>query len=120
MALITTTLPIAAIHGKLSRKDDIYYAVRGGKQIAVRIAEQVDHPTAKQLQQRQRMSECNLVVNSLLSSPQSHTHYAQEWQQALADGTSHYTRLRDYLFALTYRKLYSEVESRKSKVESRK
>jgi len=107
MALITTTLPIAAIHGKLSKKDSIYYAVRSGKQIAVRMQPQEDHPTANQLRQRQRMSECNLMVNSLMSNPAHRARYEQLWQQALANGTDHHTRLRDYIYALTYRKLYS-------------
>jgi len=107
MALITPSLPIAAIHGKLSKKDNIYYAVRSGKQIAVRMHPQADRPTANQLLQRQRMSECNLVVNSLMSNPDHRARYERLWQQALADGTDHHPRLRDYLFTLTYHKLYS-------------
>ena len=111
MAEIKLIHPLAAIHGKLSKKDDIYYSVRHGKQIGVRLQERVDNPTDTQNQHRQRMRECNLVVNNLLTHHRDR--YYQQWQDyernlTAAGGPTakrSFSRLRDYVYSIVYQTL---------------
>lgn len=106
MAIILPAAPIQEIRGKLHKSDDIYYTVRGGRQVGIRLRKWVDRPTPAQLAQRERMRQCNAAVHSLLSVPDIRARYHAEWQAARLAGTDSHTRLCDYLFSQFYHKIY--------------
>ena len=109
MATILPAAPIASIRGKLRKSDDIYYTVRGDRQLGIRINEWVDHPTDTQLAHRERMRQCNAAVHSLLSVPETRARYYAEWQAARLAGTDSHRRLCDYLYSQFYHQIYTKV-----------
>ena len=106
MSEVTLKDPIRAIHGKLSKRDDVYWTERFGKQYAVRMKPYVDKPTVNQLEARERMRVCNEMVQALLRSEEASSRYQASWLAARACGADKHSRLRDYLYQLCYQKLY--------------
>ena len=115
MAKINLLAPIAFIRGKLVKSDDIYFALRYGKQIGVRLRKPWTHrSTPTQCLHQQRMRLCNQQLHTTLSDAQQREHYLRLWQQheQLAktnQSLRSFYRLRDFIYFQLYQSLTQNV-----------
>ena len=113
MALIKPLPPIASIRGKLHKLDNVYFTVRYGKQLGIRMRPWMHAPTPNQSRHYQRVRKCNQMVQTILRNPEQKQHYFLLWQ-AYESQQFHipvhrsYRRLRDFIYAQIYPSITSE------------
>jgi hypothetical protein len=111
MAKINLLAPIAFIRGKLLKSDEIYFAIRYGKQIGVRLRKPWTHrPTPTQRLHQQRMRLCNQQVHAILIDAQQRDYYHHLWlehERLAKTNTSlrSFYRLRDFIYFKHYQSL---------------
>ena len=113
MALIKPLPPIAAIRGKLHKLDNVYFTIRYGKQLGIRIRPWMHAPTPNQSRHYQRVRKCNQMVQTILRDPEQKQHYFLRWQayesqQVHNPWQKSYRRLRDFIYAQIYPSITSE------------
>ena len=113
MALIKPLPPIASIRGKLHKLDNVYFTIRYGKQVGIRIRPWMHAPTPNQSRHYQRVRKCNQMVQTILRDPEQKQHYFLRWQayesqQVHTPLHRSYSRLRDFIYAQIYPSITNE------------